>query len=413
MRGPAVEVAGVWKEYFLGRPSAYFTFRGMVAGTFGTALSRLRAPRRPQAEPGHFWGLRDVSFNVAPGEIVGVIGSNGAGKSTLLKILSRITEPTRGEVRIRGRVSSLLEVGTGFHPELTGRENVFLNGSILGMTRREIRSKFDEIVAFAEVEKFIDTPVKRYSSGMYVRLAFAVAAHLEPEVLLVDEVLAVGDAAFQKKCLGKMDDIARHQGRTILFVSHNLPAIHSLTRRCIVLHQGMCVADAPSAEAVAAYLGQGKGAEGDWVGDAHPGEPRVVRACVQTSRQHGVQGHGETMRLRFTLDVPFHWDRCCLAFQICNEMDEPMTHCWTFDREQGVSRAPGKHELVCEIPKVRLYMGRYYVKMHLSEDQLGKNFQTVERACPFEVVMGEARTEWAWREGAAAYLEDAVWSSSR
>jgi lipopolysaccharide transport system ATP-binding protein len=189
-----------------------------------------------------FWALRDVSFDVQPGEVIGVIGRNGAGKSTLLKILSRITEPTSGEARIRGRVASLLEVGTGFHAELTGRENVFLNGAILGMTKQEIRNKFDEIVAFAEIEKFIDTPVKRYSSGMYVRLAFAVAAHLEPEILIVDEVLAVGDVQFQKKCLGKMQEVSGKDGRTVLFVSHNMAAVKSLCSRGICLQGGEVVA---------------------------------------------------------------------------------------------------------------------------------------------------------------------------
>lgn len=201
----------------------------------------------------HFWALKGVSFDVKCGDVLGVIGRNGAGKSTLLKILSRITEPTEGRVRIRGRVASLLEVGTGFHPELTGRENIFLNGTILGMTRREIQKKFDEIVAFAEVDKFLDTPVKRYSSGMYVRLAFAVAAHLEPEILIVDEVLAVGDVQFQRKCLGKMKDVAG-QGRTVLFVSHNMAAVQSLTNRCILLSQGRVVAAGGTDEVVAGYL---------------------------------------------------------------------------------------------------------------------------------------------------------------
>jgi lipopolysaccharide transport system ATP-binding protein len=186
-----------------------------------------------------FWALKDVSFEVNQGEVIGIIGRNGAGKSTLLKVLSRITEPTRGRVRLRGRVASLLEVGTGFHPELTGRENIFLNGAILGMTQREIRKKFDEIVAFAEVEKFLDTPVNRYSSGMYVRLAFAVAAHLEPEILIIDEVLAVGDVEFQRKCLGKMQDVASREGRTILFVSHNHAAIRSLCSHAFVLRSGV------------------------------------------------------------------------------------------------------------------------------------------------------------------------------
>ena len=200
-----------------------------------------------------FWALRDVSFDIRPGEVTGIIGRNGAGKSTLLKILSRITEPTTGEVRLGGRVASLLEVGTGFHPELTGRENVFLNGTILGMSRSEIRRKFDEIVAFAEVEKFLDTPVKRYSSGMYMRLAFAVAAHLEPEILIVDEVLAVGDAEFQKKCLGKMGDVARG-GRTVLFVSHNMSAVQALCSKAILLQGGQVERMGATGPIVAEYL---------------------------------------------------------------------------------------------------------------------------------------------------------------
>ena len=193
-----------------------------------------------------FWALKNVSFEVKQGEVVGIIGRNGAGKSTLLKILSRITEPTEGRVMLRGRVASLLEVGTGFHPELTGRENIFLNGAILGMTQQEIRKKFDEIVAFAEVERFLDTPVKHYSSGMYVRLAFAVAAHLEPEILIIDEVLAVGDAEFQKKCLGKMGEVSRREGRTVLFVSHNMASIGELTRRALLLESGRIAAIGPT-----------------------------------------------------------------------------------------------------------------------------------------------------------------------
>ena len=222
-------------------------------------ISDLPSPIRPSRSSNgsageDFWALRDVSFEVKRGEVVGIIGRNGAGKSTLLKILSRITEPTEGRVRVRGRVASLLEVGTGFHPELTGRENIFLNGAILGMTRAEIRKKFDEIVAFAEVEKFLDTPVKRYSNGMYVRLAFAVAAHLEPEILIVDEVLAVGDAQFQKKCLGKMNDVAAKEGRTVLFVSHNMEVVLKLCARALLLASGRRIEAGPVNKVLATYL---------------------------------------------------------------------------------------------------------------------------------------------------------------
>ena len=219
-----------------------------------SASGSFRAPSSStSAQPDHIWALRDVSFEVRSGEVVGIIGKNGAGKSTLLKVLAGITEPTEGRARIDGRVGSLLEVGTGFHPELTGRENIFLNGAILGMSRVEVRSKFDEIVAFAEIEKFIDTPVKRYSSGMYVRLAFAVAAHLEPEIMLVDEVLAVGDVSFQRKCLGKMGDVAG-QGRTILFVSHNMAAIANLCHRAVLLSSGAVVHDGEPAAVIDGYM---------------------------------------------------------------------------------------------------------------------------------------------------------------
>jgi len=232
MSRPAIEVRNVSKVYQLGT---------IGATSLKEELGRLwdRARGRAQAvKTGEFVALRDVSFDVQPGQVIGLIGRNGAGKSTLLKILSRITQQTRGEITIRGRVGSLLEVGTGFHPDLTGRENVFLNGAILGMSKAEIRAKFDEIVAFAEIEKFIDTPVKRYSSGMYVRLAFAVAAHLEPEILILDEVLAVGDQQFQRKCLGKMQEISTGDGRTILFVSHSMAAIRRLCQKCVVLRNG-------------------------------------------------------------------------------------------------------------------------------------------------------------------------------
>lgn len=246
MSKPVIEVTGLAKRYRLGAIGAT-SLREEVSRYW----DRLRGVPHPDAQ--EFWALRDVSFTVQPGEVVGVIGRNGAGKSTLLKILSRITEPTSGRAVLRGRVASLLEVGTGFHPELTGRENVFLNGAILGMRRDEVRRKFDEIVAFAEVDQFIDTPVKRYSSGMYVRLAFAVAAHLEPEILIIDEVLAVGDNEFQKKCLGKMQHVSQ-AGRTVLFVSHNMPAIQSLCRRAVVLEKGSISIDADPTSAIFRYV---------------------------------------------------------------------------------------------------------------------------------------------------------------
>ena len=229
----------------------YRTLRDELTGLPGRLLGRFQGNGQPTFET--FWALKDISFEVKKGEVVGIIGRNGAGKSTLLKILNRITEPTLGTADVYGRIGALLEVGTGFHPELTGRENVFLNGAILGMSRAEIRSKFDEIVAFAEIEKFLDTPVKHYSSGMYVRLAFAVAAHLDPEILLIDEVLAVGDAGFQKKCLGKMEEVA-NAGRTVLLVSHQMALVANLCERCLLLSDGRIVRSGPPADVVPAYF---------------------------------------------------------------------------------------------------------------------------------------------------------------
>ncbi|MGE3914222.1 MAG: ABC transporter ATP-binding protein [Hyphomicrobiaceae bacterium] len=261
MSDVVIRAEGVGKRYLIGHQSAererYTALRDVIGRSLkGLGRSALDMIRGHQIVAGdeveEFWALKDVSFEIKRGEVVGIIGRNGAGKSTLLKVLSRITEPTTGRVEIKGRVASLLEVGTGFHPELTGRENIYLNGAILGMTRAEIRKKFDEIVAFAEIEKFLDTPVKRYSSGMYVRLAFAVAAHLEPEVLIVDEVLAVGDAEFQKKCLGKMQDVAGH-GRTVLFVSHNMGAVADLCASTIHLLAGSVDAHGATQEILATY----------------------------------------------------------------------------------------------------------------------------------------------------------------
>lgn len=238
MAMPAIQVNSLWKEYAIGAAGRrYATFYDLLAHGLIAPFRRLRDLGGQTDDANRFWALRDINFNVQPGDALGVIGRNGAGKSTLLKILSRITDPTKGSATIRGRVGSLLEIGTGFHPELTGRENIFLNGAILGMTRREIQTRFDEIVDFAEVEKFVDTPVKHYSSGMTVRLAFAVAAHLEPDILIADEVLAVGDIAFQRKSLGKMEDATKH-GRTVLFVSHNLGAVRNLCRSVLLIENG-------------------------------------------------------------------------------------------------------------------------------------------------------------------------------
>jgi lipopolysaccharide transport system ATP-binding protein len=309
----AVRVSDLSKSYRLGGPAHYRTLRESIS-SFGSKLLRRDGANGSahQADSGdaqEFWALRDVSFDVASGEIVGIIGRNGAGKSTLLKILSRITQPTRGSVEVIGRVGSLLEVGTGFHPELSGRENIYLNGAILGMSHGEIARKFDEIVAFAEVERFLDTPVKRYSSGMYTRLAFAVAAYLEPEVLVVDEVLAVGDAAFQKRCLGRMDAVAR-SGRTILFVSHNMRAVQQLCTRAIWLDRGKVREDGPTNHVVASYLRDGASdlSKAD-VADAIaklPADPAIAIRDVgifQENLRASRVGNGEEFEVRVRYEV--------------------------------------------------------------------------------------------------------------
>ncbi|MBA2527497.1 MAG: ABC transporter ATP-binding protein [Pyrinomonadaceae bacterium] len=284
---PIIKVENLSKQYRIGASqAAYATLRESLVAAVRAPLDRLRRHNGSLADT-TVWALKDISFEVQAGEVVGIIGRNGAGKSTLLKVLSRITEPTTGRVELYGRVGSLLEVGTGFHPELTGRENIYLNGATLGMRRSEIERKFDEIVAFAEIQKFLDTPVKRYSSGMYMRLAFAVAAHLEPEILIVDEVLAVGDARFQRKCLDKMQDVGQ-QGRTVLFVSHNMPAITRLCRRTVLLDAGTVLKDGPPHEVVSAYLGSGLGTSAvrQWPDlDKAPGNDivrlRAARVCAE------------------------------------------------------------------------------------------------------------------------------------
>lgn len=281
----AIRADALGKQYRSGNETrGYGTFRDAVSGT----LRRIGG-RGATAAAIPFWALRDVSFEIPRGEVTGVVGRNGAGKSTLLKILARITEPTLGKVEIRGRLGSLLEVGTGFHPELSGRENIFLNGAILGMRRAEIARKFDEIVAFAEQEAFIDTPVKRYSSGMYMRLAFAVAAHLEPDILLVDEVLAVGDAAFQKKCLGKMGDISR-EGRTILFVSHDVTSIAVLCKSALLMESGRVAAHGPTSSVLDRYLRADSGdcSEAAWPADACPGDDTVRLRAIRLLGANGL-----------------------------------------------------------------------------------------------------------------------------
>lgn len=304
MSSMAVNVDRLGKKFEIGAArSSNDTLRDAIVSGIKAPFRRLQGTQ--DSNTNDFWALRDINFDVAHGEVVGLVGRNGAGKSTLLKILSRITEPTEGRAVINGRIGSLLEVGTGFHPELTGRENIFLNGAILGMRRTEITRKFDEIVAFAEIEKFLDTPVKRYSSGMYVRLAFAVAAHLEPEILLVDEVLAVGDAAFQKKCLGKMSDVAG-EGRTVLFVSHNMTAVQSLCHRAVWLEGGGVREIGTAQKIVQGYLQTAAVSTAEQVWDdpeTAPGNDKVTLQSVRVIPQNGVAF--DDLNVNTPLDLQF------------------------------------------------------------------------------------------------------------
>jgi lipopolysaccharide transport system ATP-binding protein len=362
-----VQLSGVGKEYILGERAGLSSLRDVFSG-------RRRPDERPRWRRDRIWALRDASFEVERGEALGVIGHNGAGKTTLLKLLSRITAPTAGEIRITGQVGSLLEVGTGFHPELTGRDNVFLNGAILGMRRREIVGRFDEIVEFAGVERFIDTPVKRYSSGMYVRLAFAVAAHLEPDILIVDEVLAVGDAAFQRKCLGKMGD-ATHEGRTVLFVSHNMGAVRALTRRAIWLDHGQVLADGETTTVVSDYLASTETGEGAPVVDLRDDSVRrgVSKPMARQVRFESAALLGPTGEAVMRLP-----ERAALRVEITFRVLERLRFLelyvrvktldgrWLFSSLSGQREdvvEPGSYTVVCEFPDNPLAPGSYGIEL--------------------------------------------------
>lgn len=356
-----------------------------------------------------FWALKNVSFEVKQGEVLGIIGRNGAGKSTLLKILSRITEPTEGRVLLRGRVASLLEVGTGFHPELTGRENIFLNGAILGMTQWEIRKKFDEIVGFAEVEKFLDTPVKHFSSGMYVRLAFAVAAHLEPEILVVDEVLAVGDTEFQKKCLGKMGEVSRQDGRTVLFVSHNLAAVAELTDRALLLKSGSVAVDGSVAEVLSTYLTAGT-RKPSYVCPAEPkiSSPHIVRIEVSTSDPNAVQRFGQPLSVKFWIRHPGPMTNGMFCFQIFNQFQTAVIHS-SYYRGNKFGVSSGCSVIECHFPRLLLNVGQYHLRTWLQESS-GHTYETLDGICAFDVVQIE-KMEPFGRPEVCVYHEGHAWSA--
>jgi len=343
-----------------------------------------------------FWALKDVSFEIKQGDRVGIIGRNGAGKSTLLKILSRIMEPTSGSIRIRGRVASLLEVGTGFHPELTGRENIFLNGAILGMGKEEIKRKFDEIVAFAEVEKFLDTPVKRYSSGMYVRLAFAVAAHLEPEILILDEVLAVGDAAFQEKCLGKMQDISKSEGRTILFVSHNVSVINKLCSTAILLKEGQLVESGDVHNVVNKYLSTVR--ESYFEKEINPLKPTIRKGWLENK----IIARARYLRLHLEIHNPTDME-CSIDILISTPIgiNVGFASIGTFDYSRMLGLKSGINEITLLIDISNLAIGQYVMSIDITKPNI-EYFDRCTNCIFFETIRqteGDRVLEQAWEYG--------------
>jgi len=435
MSTPVITVENLSKRYLLGHHSdpnirnKDVNLRDAIVRTARNAVRRtgdvVRGRNMIQGdEIEEFWALKGVSFDVKEGEVLGIIGRNGAGKSTLLKILSRITEPTDGRVTLRGRVASLLEVGTGFHAELSGRENIFLNGAILGMTRVDIKKKFDEIVAFSEVERFLDTPVKRYSSGMYVRLAFAVAAHLEPEILIVDEVLAVGDAAFQAKCMGKMSSVAQ-ENRTVLFVSHNMGAVKTLTTRSILLESGIVTANGPSETVVENYLIRtldarakalkAKNLESFRRGRTYENPPaKILEVNIAKPNEDADSlpeiELGSTFTIEVTLDVERPIVNGDLCVTLMNSQGDRVTSLVASDRVMGLAIQPGEKVIKLSVPDLYLAPGRYFAEVWLDPMIDGISCDAIFDYPLLSVVNSGQVTHGLTRPWGAVYSKDAKWS---
>ena len=399
MSQPIISVISVGKKYKIskkqGGDQEYKSLRVALTNALSAPCRLLdRKQRAKDRNFSEFWALKDISFDVQQGEVVGIIGRNGAGKTTLLKILSQITEPTEGEVRIRGRVASLLEVGTGFHPELTGRENIFLNGAILGMNRAEIKRKFDEIVTFAEVETFIDTPVKRYSSGMYLRLAFAVAAHLEPEILLVDEVLAVGDAQFQKKCLEKMEGVAK-ENRTVLFVSHNMQAVQSLCKYAFQIEGGNIVNRGDPSSVIAHYLSSISALNSEIIWDEQnaPGNDAARLIAIKVHSEDGVSrgvySSKENLYVTFEFIVETKSSALCVGFDLISSDGITILRSYQTDIpvEDWPSIRIGKNYFICTIPNGLLNGGLYYISPKIKIHATSVLIVNIDAVVQFEIVL--------------------------
>jgi lipopolysaccharide transport system ATP-binding protein len=421
MMKPAISVRGLGKRYRLGDAARapYSTFRESLTGAALAPFRRLRR-RGCSGGPRDTWALKNVDFDVQPGEVIGVVGRNGAGKSTLLKALSRIIAPTEGEITLRGRVGSLLEVGTGFHPELTGRENIYLNGAILGMKRAEIRRKFDDIVAFSEVEKFLDTPVKRYSSGMYMKLAFAVASHLEPEILLVDEVLAVGDAQFQRKCLGKMGEVSR-QGRTVLFVSHNMTAVKALCTRAVLIERGSVGLDGDVDEVVNRYLSAGTDmAKTGLIPDDVPRHvDRADEARLRAVRITDLSGQpvsqlyfGQPFQVHVVGEVLREIPDGLVEVSLATQDGVQVTYSTTMDGAAGPrSIGPGLHEWTATFNGLTLLPRPYTVDVGIHHSD-GATADYVQRALDFTVlrVAETGDDHYPWPQTRGLVRAPARWS---
>jgi lipopolysaccharide transport system ATP-binding protein len=395
---PIISVRGLGKSYRIqtGERKPYRTLRDDIAD-FGKGLLKGQWGNSQTEE---FWALKDIDFDIYPGEVVGIIGRNGAGKSTLLKVLSRVVQPTTGEAVLKGRVASLLEVGTGFHPELTGRENIFMSGAVLGMKRTEIKDRFDEIVEFSEVEKFLDIPVKRYSSGMYVRLAFAVVAHLEPEILIIDEVLAVGDASFQKKCLGKMEDVAKQKGRTILFVSHNISVIQVLCERCLLLKAGQVFTDKSVSLAIQAYL------------NSETSSTSFKRTQIKTDVPNFISGNlkeiqntsEESIQIEVNIISPSH-NKASLDVRLSDDIGAPVGFgsLGTLSTLQMIELNPGENHILFKFSTNQLAIGSYSISLDLTLPDI-KFYDRSENCLGFEITRpprsGYIRAlSQAWRYG--------------
>lgn len=403
---PILEVINIGKKFRIQHElKSYLSLRESLMGIF----------QRKNTSYEEFHALEDINFNVYQGEAIGIIGKNGAGKSTLLKILSKITPPSQGKIISRGRIASLLEVGTGFHPELTGRENVFLNGSILGMTNAEIKSKFDEIIDFSNTEKFLDTPLKHYSSGMQLRLAFAVAAFLEPEILIIDEVLAVGDAEFQKKCMGKMESASKEEGKTILFVSHDLNAITNLTRKSLLLKSGKFAGFDETPKIVEKYL---EGDSGDKVYkkeiDLKKPLPQFISAGIKTSLPDDIHAADAEMEVNLQIYVNEETRHTSwLTVQIMDSMDRGCVHVSLSSLQLPLCKSKGIQTITCRFPRLRLYQGQYHFNFYLSGPPGEPIYEIIRNVCPFKVMIIGKERDWSYWPNECVYFEDAEWDLAK